>query len=164
MDAQKLNERANQGLDHLELRVHNVYSIVLLAHVGKENDVTIGVASNANQQLTAFCAAYLADRLGGRIETPNAAEIADKLHELVVWGGEKIAAWSERDRTRFTDLLSGGFMAKLVDLIELSTDRQTRRVTEAVDPNAGVQLLEEADEAALDDAIARSKARKDGAP
>lgn len=146
MDAQQLNERANRGLDHLELRAKGVHAIVLLAHVGKERDVTIGVASNANQQLTAFCAAYLADQLGGRIETPNAAEIADKLHALVLAGAERMATWSERTRAQVQELFGEDWCRQLADLLDLSTDRQTRRATEAVDPNVGVQLVEDLDE------------------
>ncbi len=146
MDAHKLNERATQALDHVigaELCSQGVYAIVLLAHVGPERGVSIGVASNANQKLTAFCAAYLADQLGGRLETPNAAEIADKLQELVVLGAEQMAKWPDLTRVAVMKLLSDPFMKRLAELIELSTDRQMRRSTEATDPNAGATFLQE---------------------
>lgn len=136
-----LHEAAGEQLRRLELP-ENTHALVLLMRVDGDRDVELGSASNAPRPLVAFSTAVLADTLGGRLETPNAAEIADLLYQLIVG----LADLDDEQTFAIFEALSplGDLWGqRLVELIDRCTQRQAAKNAEAVAPDPLLQIEEQ---------------------
>lgn len=141
MTAPDLNDAAVAELRRLELP-ENTHALVVLMRVDAGDHVTIGSASNAPRPLVAFSTAALADMLGGRLETPNAAEIADLLYQLIVQSADleedEYAALFEAFAP-----LGDLWGQRLIELIERCVQRQAAKNVEAVSPDPLLQIVEQ---------------------